>query len=211
MIARTRNPQVKALIAILYLTGARISECLAMRTSMVFVNKEGDISLIMKTLKRIRKWAQRFTTPDGKILIRKWIIRGRPQFFEKITGQLYIGEVIETQKAINNPYDDTRAMTFKANTPLLDVFMAHFQKRQAFGGDYPMFDYSRIHMWRLLHQSNPNLSPHAFRHSRLQKLADRGASGYQIKAFAGHRSLDSGLAYIENSKAQTEALKELID
>jgi integrase len=64
---------------------------------------------------------------------------------------------------------------------------------------------------RILKKLNPMISPHAFRHSRCQKLADNGATAIQIKAWTGHKKLDMISEYIENSSRLVEPLKNMIN
>jgi integrase len=44
---------------------------------------------------------------------------------------------------------------------------------------------------------NPNLSPHAFRHSRLQDLADRGTTPWELRDWAGWRDTRPAETYVQ--------------
>jgi integrase len=155
---------MRALVAFLYLTGARISEALAMSTEHVAVDKN-DAHLTITTLK---------------------------------------------QKKRGGPFRNTRTLVFKRGTPYLDLFMNYWDN--CVDDDVGrMFGFDRFQVWRAIHKVNDACSPHIFRHSRLQKLADGGANAHEIRLFAGHKRVETSTHYIEQSPKITEKLKHMID
>lgn len=67
----------------------------------------------------------------------------------------------------------------------------------------------RLSRWdinKMLKRLDPNIWCHLFRHTRLTKLAEAGASASQIMAWAGHSDLRASGRYIQRS---TRLLKDL--
>lgn len=181
MMLRCASERNRALIAALYLTGARISEVLALQVKNFIFRSNGDIELTINTLK--------------------------------------------TERKTKKPYQETRRVVFRINTPFLSILVNYvlkikdafkylntieMQEKKLFKSMYGT-DFKRIDAWKVIKRLNKNISPHAFRHSRCQKLADNGATAVQIKAWTGHKKLDMISQYIENSSRLTEPLKNMID
>jgi len=109
-------------------------------------------------------------------------------------------------------FKSTRTLTFNQTSQLLDFFVDYFEEFKTYAGKNDLlFPISRQMVWYYIRKSSKNISPHSFRHSRLQKLADSGASAHQIRLFAGHSRLESSTSYIEASKFSLKPLKDLIE
>ena len=61
-------------------------------------------------------------------------------------------------------------------------------------------------MWQKLKALNPKVSPHAFRYSRLQDLADRGATSWELRDWAGWADTRPAEAYVQRSGRTTRDL-----
>lgn len=103
---------------------------------------------------------------------------------------------------------EARPLIFNLNTPFMDIFLESCKKTKK--GEEIFKDLDRFKVWYYIHKANKFCSPHMFRHSRLQKLADSGATAYQIRSFAGHSKLDSSLSYIQASEFTLKPLKDMI-
>ena len=157
---------MRVIVALLYLTGARVSEVLALTSYAVKIGHK-EVEITVPSLKR----------PDIK-------------------------------KA--GAFLPSRPLTFKRDAPFMDIIARHVKHVRRIKVD-KLFTYKRFKVWYELKKVTQKCSPHSFRHSRLQKLADLGATQSQIKAFAGHSRLDSSTAYIEASKVLIAGVKDLIE
>lgn len=165
-----QSEEMKAIIALLYLTGARISEILLLTPrNITDLEDEVKITVISKKRKKGKK-------EKGK------------------------------------PYEHTRTLTFKKDSPFINhVLDFSLDCVMGFGLDEKMFRLSRQLVGYYIWKVSKTVSPHCFRHSRLQKLADKGASTKQIQHFAGHASITSSEPYIEGSEALIAPTKEMIE
>ena len=164
-----QDAEMKAIIALLYLTGTRISEILPI-TPRCIKDIETEVKITVISLKR-RKGKQR-----GK------------------------------------PYQHTRTLTLKHDAPFLNhVLDFSLDCTMGEGLDTKMFRLSRQLVGYYLWKKSRTVSPHCFRHSRLQKLADKGATARQIQSFAGHASVSSSDVYIESSEALISPTRDMID
>lgn len=181
MLFKEKSERIRALVVALYLSGARVSEVLELRVKNFTFFSNGDVQIHMITLKRERK----------------------------------------TQK----PYQESRKLMFGKDTPFLHILVGYINKikhtmrflPQEAWQEKLLFKFckdpegNRTTVNRKLKKLSSVLSPHAFRHSRLQKLADSGATIAQMKAWSGHRKPDTLFEYVEASKRLTEPLKDKID
>lgn len=181
MLFKTNSEKIRALIAALYISGARISEVLNMKLKDFKFKDNGDLEINIITLKRDR----------GNKL----------------------------------PYQEHRRLILAKGTPFLHILVGYYRKLKdscRFIPEEEMLEKklfwfcpkaasNRTAVNRILKKLNPVISPHAFRHSRCQKLADNGATAIQIKAWTGHKKLDMISEYIENSSRLVEPLKNMIN
>jgi integrase len=181
MLFRTNSQKIRALISALYISGARISEVLALRIKDFKFKDNGDLEINIITLKRDRR---------NKL-----------------------------------PYQENRRLILGKGTPFLHILVGYFNQLKHSCEYIPdeetlekkLFWFcakpnsNRTAVNRILKKLNPMISPHAFRHSRCQKLADNGATAIQIKAWTGHKKLDMISEYIENSSRLVEPLKNMIN
>jgi len=156
--------QLKAIIATLYVTGARISEILALTPRDIRVNrKEKLIEINIISLKRKEKEEK--------------------------------------------PFPTARPLSFNKDTPFIKLLTNYVKDHKT---QDKLFYISREMVWYHIKKASESCSPHIFRHSRLQKLADLGATAHQIRMFAGHKKLGSSISYIESSKHALKDLARLI-
>jgi integrase len=95
------------------------------------------------------------------------------------------------------------------DTPFIDLFLDRLRGKSKGGRMVTrLWPYTRQAAWYHLNKANPNLSAHSFRHSRLRRLADQGASEWEIRDFAGWEDITPARAYITSS---TKRLKGLAD
>lgn len=165
--------EMRAILAFLYVSGARISEVLILRVRDVIVDGS-DVKVTVATLKR------------GKS---------------------------------GSPITLTRDLVFTTTTPYINLFIDHWlyakkemeENPDLYDKDLYLFDSNRKQVWYYIHKVNDYCSPHIFRHSRLQKLADLGASAHEIRLWAGHKRVETSTRYIEQSAQMSERWKYKID
>jgi hypothetical protein len=63
---------------------------------------------------------------------------------------------------------------------------------------------------RELHLVNPNISPHIFRKSRLTDFANKGATGPELKDWAGWTVLASADSYLDSAGKAAERISHLL-
>lgn len=171
-LLRGQSKEMKAIISLLYLTGARISEVLALTPSSFVLSKStSEVKITILILKR-RKGRRKGT----------------------------------------EPYRHTRTLTFSRSAPFMNHVMNYVREsRLILHPEGRLFSISRQLVGYYIWKVSKIIAPHSFRHSRLQKLADKGATARQIQAFAGHASITSSDAYVEASEALIAPTKDLID
>ncbi len=170
MINYSNILEIRALIALLYLTGARVSELLKLTPNSIRKTPEGDIEITIQTLKK--RWAQK------------------------------------------KPYKHTRTLIFRSDQRYLDIFIKFYNRRgEVIEPGDRVFRVSRQLGWYYLRKRIPNqyIFPHAFRHNRLQRLADAGATAAELKAWSGHERPEMIFEYINASPHQIRRLKDMID
>ena len=201
---------MKAIIAILYLTGARISEILAM-TPRCVNDLETEVKLRIMSLKRRKeKYVLRCNKCGTSYKVRRrFAITPSPNLKCKVCASK---DYAISQKTPKSSAIADRILTVKKDAPFLN-FVLDFSIDCTMGEglDAKMFRVSRQLVGYYLWKHSKTVSPHCFRHSRLQKLADKGATARQIQSFAGHASVSSSDPYIESSEALISPTKEMID
>lgn len=214
MLSSADRKQTKALIAIAYLSGARISELLLLRPKDVSF-KDDDITVRFSTLKRSKFLVKcRKCRAGSKTRLShyndKWIrICGRCGAKREVDIEQ---EKLERSKK-TKPYTETRILTFKRHNKYVQIFEDYvvWTLKLELDDEVKLFTLSRQLANYYIKKLNENVSPHAFRHSRFQKLADLGANPIQLKAFGGWKKMETVMKYVEASKLQTEPLKDMIE
>lgn len=157
--------ELKAVVSLLYISGARISEILSLRRENIIEDIE-SIQINIISLKQKKKKRETF----------------------------YI--------------QNERPLTFRRDTPFMNYILEYIK---GVPKSEKLFNVTRFQVWYYIKRANMFCSPHCFRHSRLQRLADLGATAHQIRMFAGHSKIDSSVSYIESSSRSLKPLKELVD
>jgi len=214
MLSKTERQQIKALVSIAYLSGARISEIILLRPKDVNI-KDKDIAIRLTTLKRSKYIVKCLKCRSGsKTRLSKykdkWLrICGKCGHKKEVD----ILKEKELRSRKTKPYTETRILTFKRNNKYVKLFENYViaTLKLELDDEVKLFTLSRQLANYYLKNLNENVSPHAFRHSRFQKLADHGATAIQLKAFGGWKKMETVMKYVEASKLQTEPLKEMIE
>lgn len=151
MIERAKSLRNKAMIALLYLTGARISEILSVkREDFVVDEKKKMIIVNISVEKRGENWVH--SVPMG----------------------------------FNAPFMTYIARWLDANNSGL------------------LFPIGRIRAWRIVHQLNSDVWPHAFRRNRGNRLIDKGASPHELMTWMGWKSISTADNYITRTSSRIE-------
>lgn len=167
LISSMPTQEFKAVISILYLSGARISEVLSLAPAHVRVDKKDNTVYV------------RFITLKRKDRKRK------------------ISFI---------PHE--RNLPFSLDSPFIDIFLDYVRSIE---NEEKLFSMSRVTVWKYIKKFNEFISPHSFRHSRLQKLADSNVSAHIIRMWAGHSKLDSSTQYIESSASALKPVSATLD
>lgn len=77
--------------------------------------------------------------------------------------------------------------------------------------DQKLFQISRSQVWRIITKLNGKAWCHLFRHTRLTKLAEKGANSYQLQVWAGWRSEKSAKTYVHKSDRMILDLADKVD
>jgi integrase len=70
---------------------------------------------------------------------------------------------------------------------------------------------ARVIIWRKLKALNPRIYPHLFRHTRLTKLAEKGATASQLQVWAGWKSIKMADIYVRRTPRMIEDLADKVD
>ena len=167
MVERAK-PEVKELIAFLYLTGCRISEALRVKVEDVWLEGDDRACFRIPILK---------TGKGGKHVIK--VSRNAP----------FLGLILEKwrHKNVNNQI-----------TEPLFFFSSNLNS-------------ARVMAWRKIKKLNPRVYPHLFRHTRLTRLAEKGATASQLQAWAGWESIKMADIYVRRTARMIEDLADKVD
>jgi len=151
------KPQLMALLAVLYLTGQRISEILALRP--------GDI-----------------TVKDDRVVFKFLMKKKRSK-----------GALIPRHN-----------VPISLKSPYIVDFLVYLKERVE---SEVVFTIDRNKAWRLIKELNPNCYLHFFRHTRLSRLAEQGATGPELMTWAGWADLRPASRYLSRSVKSIEKFK----
>jgi len=87
-------------------------------------------------------------------------------------------------------------ITVVKDTPFMENILAYID---TISYEDKLFDISRVHAWRIIDKLNKNAWCHLFRHTRLTKLAEKGASPFQLQTWAGWKSIKNADSYVQKS------------
>jgi len=103
-------------------------------------------------------------------------------------------------------------------TPLIDYLLEHIRNTtRDYGDGHPLWHFSnnkdsnRVLAWRAIKKLNPTIYPHLFRHTRLTRLAERGATAAQLMTWAGWKNIKMAATYVQRSEKLIENLADKID
>lgn len=156
MIYNANRRDVKVLIALLYLLGARISEVLLMKK-------------------------KHFKIVGDKVMIKKKVLK-REYYVHTVPLSLGCPFIKSILKYVAELDDDNEKL----------------------------FCFNRISAWRYLKKINPRVFPHLFRHSKGTRLAEAGATEYQIQTFFGMKDSRTPSRYIRTSSKLVEPLADVV-
>jgi integrase len=167
MVERAK-PEIKELIAFLYLTGCRISEALRVKVEDVWLEGDDRACFRIPILK---------TGKGGKHVIK--VSRNAP----------FLSLILEKwrHKKVNNQI-----------TEPLFFFSSNLNS-------------ARVMAWRKIKKLNPRVYPHLFRHTRLTRLAEKGATASQLQAWAGWESIKMADIYVRRTARMIEDLADKVD
>jgi len=92
-------------------------------------------------------------------------------------------------------------------TAFMPIFLRRLRARSKGGSkNSRLWPYTRQASWYHINKVNPELSHHVFRHSRLQHLADQGATPWELRDFAGWEDTRPAEDYVKRSKKRVKNL-----
>ena len=157
MIAKSDRRDKKVLIAILFLTGARVSEALMLRK-------------------------KDFRVREDKLLIRKPVLKRREVY--------------------------NHTVPISINSPFVKSIIGYINELD--DEEDKLFNFKRTSAWIYIKKVSPDAYPHLFRHSKLTRLAEMGATEYQIQTFAGMKDSRTPSNYVKTSGKLIEPLAEVV-
>lgn len=167
-------PQVRAFLALLYLTGARGVEITQMRAGDLEIGEDHLTARIPTAKKRKRVGP----------LSHSWRVL-------KIQVTPANQRLVEAVRSYAEGLD-----------PSVQLF--RFSRTGRYVSE-------RVTIWKLIKALNPSCSSHLFRHSRLTRLAMRGATGPELMAWAGHADLRPVGTYLHLAGRGLERLAGKVD
>jgi len=170
MIEEATVGWLKALIALLYLYGVRISEALQLRPD--------DFSFENK------KW---------------FVCRVRMSTKRKTSGP------IEPTRILRVNY---RKESLKSFIPPLLKYLADRMKRFP---EKPLWTWDRTTVWKKIKELNSSCSPQLFRHARLHRLAEKGATAAVLRDWAGWSDLRPASNYLDTSRQLAKKYADMIE
>lgn len=170
MIERAQWAWLRALIALLYIFGCRITEA---------------TRLCRKDL-----WLE-----EGRLVARIPVLKAKKQ----------MGAFRER----------THLLRVSLNTPFVDVLLSYLNTIEdpesfiwSIGGTWGA---ARTKAWQEIKRLNPKCSPHVFRHTRLTKLALKGASALVLADWAGWADTRPAQKYLHVGGKLAEKFADLVD
>jgi integrase len=181
LVEKADSSETKALVSILYLSGARISEVMTLRRKDCWTD-EKYLWIRFKTLK------------DRKT---KVIVSERHNFFELPTPEkenFFVKKIIEF---VTESFSD------------MDKDIG--KDKLIFFSDLDNSESRRNRAWRLLKKLDETLWAHLFRHTRATSLANKGATEARMMGWFGWTDPRATTTYIKRSIKTIEGMGELIE
>lgn len=205
-----QGEDIRCIIALLYLTGARVSEVLALKVGS-FDFSGHEVKIMVNTLKRKKlSFSLKCNICGNRQRVPRKYLRRRENLKCAICSMQDYTVIAPNKK--DSYYIHSRPLFFNHDAPFIPEIRKYVDEyTKVFGRDDKLFGLSRQLVGYYIWKRSKIVSPHCFRHSRLQKLADAGLSARAIQKFAGHVSISSSDPYIEASEAMLKPTKDFID
>ena len=99
-----------------------------------------------------------------------------------------------TSITLKNPTQDTRVLWVPRSEPYIDELLGYLKYRDT----GKVWSYSRQWARVKLQETLPWITPHGFRHNRLDDFAQKGETPYALKSWAGWSDIRPGDAYVQS-------------
>ena len=107
---------------------------------------------------------------------------------------------------LKNPNQARRDLYVKTDRPhIRELFYYVMQKDKP---NERLWIYTRQWCRVKIHRLMPSVSPHVFRHSRLDGFAQAGETGFGLKAWAGWSSIKPSDSYVQSVSTRRMAMRE---
>lgn len=95
---------------------------------------------------------------------------------------------------LKNPTQDTRTLWVPVDSPHIDFLLTYIKDTDA----GKLWTYSRQWARVKLQETYPWITPHGFRHNRLDDFAQLGENPYALKSWAGWSDIRPGDSYVQS-------------
>jgi site-specific recombinase XerD len=114
-----------------------------------------------------------------------------------VEGKYLAVEIPLSKKRKNKgPTIPTHILRVNINSPFMEILLKFLENKEM---NEKLWSFSRIKVWRTIKKFLSNCSPHFFRHSRLRKLAEKGATELHLMDWAGWSDTRPASEYIKLS------------
>jgi len=132
-----------------------------------------------------------------------------------VEGDKLVVTVPLLKKRTSGPFTNpTHILKADLNTPFVNYIVEWINQRQPGEFMWPLgrtWASVRKKAWMYIKELNPNVSPHIFRHTRLTKLALRGATGPDLMDWAGWSDLRPATKYLHAAGKLAEKFSDKLD
>jgi integrase len=119
--------------------------------------------------------------------------------------------VVLKQRKNGAPYRETRALEIDLDQPYFQHFLKFWEYRNdRVGEEGKIFTCKRCASYYYIKRIEHDISPHAFRHSACQKMADAGLNVFQISRYTGHKKPSMLEHYIQSSSLSATPIREAL-
>ena len=108
---------------------------------------------------------------------------------------------------LKNPHQDRRDLYVKLDRPYVKNLVQYIRKKDK-SQDTRIWRYSRQWCRIKIQRRLPNVSPHVFRHSRLDGFAQAGESAFALQSWAGWSSVAPANSYVQSVSTRKMAQRE---
>jgi len=176
ILNKVEQPHLKAVIVLLYWTGARINEVLSLKVHNIY-NEGATLFVDIPTLK------------TEKVKKDEYIHRRCLQFnWDKLPFKQQFAEFIQTQNNIKQQND----LIWDISRQWVGQILTRISRK------YP-------------EECGGQVWCHLFRHTRIQLLADKDIRPQRLRAFTGHKKMQSLEPYLQRSAKRLEFFKDMVD